>query len=220
MRVLIVADNALAAEAIRREMRHASGCRVTGFVNGRRPCAVTVAQEDPEVVLVDDMRSSEVTLERIGELRTAAPKAKILLLTLRMDPAWLAEASAAGVDAAVAKAAHPGSLGTLVREVVRGNVFHAFAPSPAPSEPFVSRHALTSRELEILTLAASGSSNGHIAERLWVTEQTVKFHLSNVYRKLGVANRTQASHFAHQHGLLEPQPTAGAHRAAPVRAAA
>ena len=56
------------------------------------------------------------------------------------------------------------------------------------------RPELTARELEILRLVASGNSNRRIAQRLWVTEQTVKFHLSNVYRKLGVANRTEASH--------------------------
>jgi DNA-binding CsgD family transcriptional regulator len=62
---------------------------------------------------------------------------------------------------------------------------------------------LTARELEILGLVAEGASNSSIARQLWVTEQTVKFHLSNVYRKLGVANRTEASHHAHVNGLLD-----------------
>jgi DNA-binding NarL/FixJ family response regulator len=62
---------------------------------------------------------------------------------------------------------------------------------------------LTTRELEILRSAAGGASNGQIANQLFVTEQTVKFHLSNVYRKLGVANRTEASHYAHVNGLLD-----------------
>ena len=51
----------------------------------------------------------------------------------------------------------------------------------------------------------AGAANSHIARQLWVTEQTVKFHLSNIYRKLGVANRTEASHYAHVHRLLEPE---------------
>jgi DNA-binding NarL/FixJ family response regulator len=62
---------------------------------------------------------------------------------------------------------------------------------------------LTARELEILRLVASGSSNaGGVARQLWITEQTVKFHLRNIYRKLDVANRTEASHFAHINGLV------------------
>jgi DNA-binding NarL/FixJ family response regulator len=201
MRVLIVADNALVAEGIRREMRHASGCHVAGYVNGRRPCRDAAVDGAPDVVLVDDMRDRELTLERIAELRRAVPAAKLVLLTLAMDPQWLAQAWAAGVDAAVAKTAHPGSLGTLVREVVRGHVFHAFAPVEVAST--VVPLSLTTRELEILQLAAAGLSNAGIAQRLWVTEQTIKFHLSNVYRKLGVANRTEAARYAYQQGLIE-----------------
>jgi DNA-binding CsgD family transcriptional regulator len=61
---------------------------------------------------------------------------------------------------------------------------------------------LTRRELEILQLVAEGHSNSQLAKMLWVTEQTVKFHLSNIYRKLDVANRTEASRWAQLHGLL------------------
>ena len=61
---------------------------------------------------------------------------------------------------------------------------------------------LTRRELEILTLVAEGHSNAQLARMLWVTEQTVKFHLSNIYRKLNVSNRTEASRWAQVHGLL------------------
>ena len=64
---------------------------------------------------------------------------------------------------------------------------------------------LTVRELEILQLVAEGQSNSEMARRLWVTEQTVKFHLSNIYRKLNVSNRTQASRWAQVHGLLPLQ---------------
>ena len=200
MRVLIIADNAVTANGINLEMRHATGCQVTGFLNGRRACAAHLADELPDVVLLDDLRDRLLTLTRIREVRAAAPNSKILLLTQRMEPDWLAEAAEAGVDAAIAKIARPGSIGALVREVVRGNVFHAFAHRTVTEPQAI--HDLTVRELEILRLVASGNSNRGIAQRLWVTEQTVKFHLSNVYRKLGVANRTEASHVAHQRRLL------------------
>jgi DNA-binding CsgD family transcriptional regulator len=61
---------------------------------------------------------------------------------------------------------------------------------------------LTLREREILSIVAEGKSNGEIARMLWVTEQTVKFHLSNIYRKLEVSNRTEASRWVHEHGVL------------------
>jgi DNA-binding NarL/FixJ family response regulator len=106
----------------------------------------------------------------------------------------------------------------LVREIAAGNVFHSFQPTPsaAPVVPLAARN-LTTRELEILRLMAAGNPNGRIAAQLWVTEQTVKFHLSNIYRKLGVANRTEASHFAHMHRLLD---TSSVPAAAPITLAA
>jgi DNA-binding NarL/FixJ family response regulator len=63
--------------------------------------------------------------------------------------------------------------------------------------------------MEILRWVAAGEANSSIARELFVTEQTVKFHLSNIYRKLGVSNRTQASHFAYHNGLLEAPTGAG-----------
>ena len=201
MRVLIVASGIMAAEIIRRELRHSS-CEVIGFVGGREICATTVSRQRPDVIVVDDGRG-EGTLTDIRTVRAAAPAAKLVLLTANMDAAWLAKASQAGIDAALAKTVSHASLGLLLREVASGNVFHAFASSARDSAPeFVS--TLTPREREILSLVAEGAANSHIARSLWVTEQTVKFHLSNIYRKLGVANRTQASHYAFLHGLIEP----------------
>ena len=203
MRVLIIVDNTLTAEAIRREMRHAPTCRVIGYVNGRTPCAITIADAAPDLVIVDDMSDPQSTLTRIREVRTAVPTSKIVLLTVRMEPGWLGEASAAGIDAAIAKSAPPASVGLLIREVAAGNVFHAFVPGPVATRDLSTLPDLTAREFEILRWVAAGSSNSTIARELYVTEQTVKFHLSNIYRKLGVANRTQASAFAYHHGLLE-----------------
>jgi len=109
----------------------------------------------------------------------------------------------AGAHAAIAKTVQPGTLALLVREIWAGTVHHTFDGLQASASPGGDHGTLTPRELEILRLVAGGDSNGRIARQLWVTEQTVKFHLSNVYRKLGVVNRTEASHYAHLHGLLE-----------------
>jgi DNA-binding NarL/FixJ family response regulator len=221
MRVLIIVDNALTAEGIRQEMRHAPSCRVVGYVNGRRPCDLAVADAAPDVVLVDDMSDEQATLSRIIEVRAAVPEAKIVLLTVRMEASWLAEASAAGIDAAIAKSAAPATVGLLIREVAAGHVFHTFTRGPARTRDTSMVPDLTARELEILQWVAAGASNSGIASELYVTEQTVKFHLSNIYRKLGVANRTQASHFAYHHGLLEaPTYTPRPSEAAPLAVAA
>jgi DNA-binding NarL/FixJ family response regulator len=154
------------------------------------------------VVLVDDMQQREHALARLREVAEDAPDAKALLLTVHMDDEWLDEAFDAGAGAVLSKSVHPVALGTLLREVVQGHVVHR--PRQARANSAAEDCPLTSRELEILRLAAQGYTNGRIARELWVTEQTVKFHLSNTYRKLGVANRTEASRYAHLNDLVAP----------------
>jgi DNA-binding NarL/FixJ family response regulator len=106
----------------------------------------------------------------------------------------------AGAEAVISKAVHPVSLATLLREISRETVVHL--PRRTASKTARDDCPLTDRELEILRLVAQGYTNGRIARELWVTEQTVKFHLSNTYRKLGVANRTEASRYAHLNDLM------------------
>ena len=74
---------------------------------------------------------------------------------------------------------------------------------------------LSRRETEILELVAEGLSTADMARRLWVTKQTVKFHLGNIYRKLGVSNRTAAARWAYDHGLLMEEGTTTNHQAKP-----
>jgi DNA-binding NarL/FixJ family response regulator len=217
MRVLIVANDATAAETVRRALRYAPTCRVIGWVDGRKPCGELAATARPDVVVLDESGLPDTTFSRARDVRSALPESKIVLLAAKTDPRLLADAAAAGVDAAVAKTASPASVGMLIREVAAGNVFH-FAPSaPAPAGDAHADGILTTRELEILRHVAAGLSNGRIATELWVTEQTVKFHLSNVYRKLGLSNRTEAAHYAHLNGLVDTGP---ARRALAATAAA
>jgi DNA-binding NarL/FixJ family response regulator len=208
IRVVIVADHPLTAEAIRRGLRHAPACEVIGYVDARRSDVSPITEAGPNVVLIDEAETLNGTLTRVREVRAAASEAKLILLASDMDAFWLTEAANAGIDAAVAKNVDLTALGLLVREVAVGNVFHAFdRRSDAPVERNDrAAEGLTGRELEILCMVASGASNGRIARELWVTEQTVKFHLSNLYRKLDVSNRTEASHYAHVHGLVSRTP--------------
>jgi DNA-binding NarL/FixJ family response regulator len=199
-RLIIVADHSLVVQAIRLALRQTAGFQVIGFVDGRQSVAATLATHKPDVVLVDDMQVPEDALARLGEVAATVPEARAILLTLRLEDEWLGQAFDAGVHTVLSKAVHPVALGTLLREVVAGNVVQRHKGERA--RPEAEACSLTPRELEILGLAAGGATNGQIARGLWVTEQTVKFHLSNIYRKLGVANRTEASRYAYVHGLV------------------
>ena len=206
MRLLIIANDGLSAEGLRRELKHTPGFEVVGYANGRADATAAVALAAPEVVVIDEMDGGPLVLRRIREARDAVPAAKLVLVTSTMTERWLSDAAGAGVDAAVKKSLRPSFLGAFVQQVVAGNVFHAFATPAVEPAAAAEEAGLTHRELEVLRLVAAGLSNARIAKALWVPEGTVKFHLSNTYRKLGVKSRTAASHCAHVRRLVESPP--------------
>jgi DNA-binding NarL/FixJ family response regulator len=150
--------------------------------------------------------------ERIGGLacvqrvHDTLPGVRIVVLSAFDDPHTIQAALAAGAAAYVVKTAHPEDLATAVRQAFESSIYFLDTKLGRRSllrEAGGGSSVLTKREVEILRLTAQGHSNGDLAKMLWVTEQTVKFHLSNIYKKLGVANRTEASHWAQVNGLLE-----------------
>ncbi len=200
--LVIVADSSFVIETIRLALRNSAGLRILGQLNGRSSVRRPIAEQQPDVVVVDEMQSPDDALERIRECRVEAPAASLLLLTMRMDDQWVAQAIDAGVDACVSKSTHLPTIATLIREVADHNIVSATPPRVREFKLSGAAEQLTRRELEILRFVAEGMTNARIGRELWVTEQTVKFHLSNVYRKLGVSNRTEASRFAHVNGLV------------------
>jgi two-component system response regulator DevR len=145
----------------------------------------------------------------VREAKAALTDLKVIMLSMYEDAGHIDAAFAAGADAYVLKTAHPDDLTSAVRQAFMPSIYLAGArPSPAPAPTTAAGDdspGLTRRELEILQLVAEGHSNAQLAQMLWVTEQTVKFHLSNIYRKLDVSNRTEASRWAQLNGVLAAQ---------------
>jgi DNA-binding NarL/FixJ family response regulator len=132
------------------------------------------------------------------------PGLKVIIFSAYDDSASVHEALSAGAVAFVSKSADPDDIAAAVRQVFAHSIFIAHQPElvgQRPSRQSRRLPGLTRREGEILELVSEGYSNGRVAKLLWVTDQTVKFHLSNIYRKLGVANRTEATHWALMHRL-------------------
>ena len=215
-RLVVVADNSLIVEAIAIGLRKSGAFKLLGHVNPRARSVAAVVEAAPDVVLVDDLEGSDESVELVSMIRAELPQVAVIVLTSAMDSTWLDAVFAAGATGAISKATHPAALATLVRETIDGHMLHLYKSSgvaqaacrvPTGGE----QTPLTSRELEVLQLVAAGSTNSEIAQKLWVTEQTVKFHLSNVYRKLEVGNRTEASHYAHVNGLVPAAQAAGAY---------
>jgi len=206
-RLVVVAEDSLIVEAIAIALRKSGEFNLLAHVDARSASVEKIVEAGPDLVLVDEMDQSDRSVELIREITTEYDSIAVIVLTLSPESARLDEIFEAGASAAVSKATNPAALATLIRETLDGRLLHVHKPGrPVPGATTNSAAAqesvLSARELEVLRLVAAGSTNSEIARKLWVTEQTVKFHLSNIYRKLEVGNRTEASHYAHVNGLL------------------
>lgn len=173
--------------------------------------AVALMEEHRPSLFVTGLEMEGGTMDGIECLalaRERAPELKVIVLSALADSQHVDAALAAGADAYVVKTAHADDLASAIRQAFDHSIYLARAHNgrrERPRETVEEAWGLTRRELEILTLVAEGHSNAQLARMLWVTEQTVKFHLSNIYRKLRVSNRTEASRWAQVHGLLPLQ---------------
>ncbi|MGZ4359790.1 MAG: LuxR C-terminal-related transcriptional regulator [Gaiellaceae bacterium] len=184
------------------------GIRVAGSTTSSDEALALVEEQQPDMLVVG-LEALNGELDGLGCVERAKqvhPELKVVALAPHNDPLLVEAAFAAGVTVYCAKTAEPDDLASAIRQAFEHSVYFA-----APRTQTIATAAmgtasvgpgLTRRELEILRLVAEGYSNSQLARMLWVTEQTVKFHLSNIYRKLNVANRTEASRWAQLHGLL------------------
>ncbi len=168
----------------------------------------TIKRERPDLFLLDiDASGSQPdALTCLQEACAQVPSLKAVVVSASEEQSRIEAAFAAGAVVYVLKRAEPGDLASAIRQVFARSLYLAGSTTTQPARAARSDEAenvgLTRREREILQLVAEGLTNGDVARKLWVTEQTVKFHLANIFRKLNVTNRTQASRWAHAHGLL------------------
>jgi DNA-binding NarL/FixJ family response regulator len=187
---------------------HRIGIRVTGKTTSASQALTLVEKARPDLLVAELPRSNGgfdgATF--LAKARQLVPRLRTIVLSAHTDSSSIDAALEAGAAAYVAKTTHPDDLASAVRQTFNHSVYLA-AARPTPPVDLSPRSdagkaGLTRREREILGLVAEGYSNAQLARMLWVTEQTVKFHLSNIYRKLDVSNRTEASRWAQLNGLL------------------
>jgi DNA-binding NarL/FixJ family response regulator len=186
-----------------------AGVDVAGRTDSAATALALLKEHNPDLFVVEPgTPTGEFDTGRVRDALRVSPGTKVLVLSEWADAREIDDALSAGAAAFVVKTAHPDDLGAAVRQTFEHSVYLAGGrtmaePRPKHIEPAAD---LTRRELEILRLVAEGHSNAGLAKMLWVTEQTVKFHLSNIYRKLNVANRTEASRWAQLNGILSDGP--------------
>ena len=207
LRVAIADDHRLMLDGIKRALETAPDIKVVGEATTGEEMLSIVPRVRPDVVILDLRMPKGDGLSTLAALRKDYPDLKIIILSMSEANEHIDQAFHGGASGYVAKTINPLDLPSTIRQVVEGTVFTprgrvegGVAPAGAPTG---HPGGLTDRELSILRLVAEGLSNLDIASKLYVTEQTVKFHLSNIYRKLGVGNRTEATRYAYRNGLIE-----------------
>jgi len=158
-----------------------------------------VHQAHPDLCLLDIRMPEMDGLTCIERIREAAPETRVVVLSAFADVARADEAFARGAVAYISKTVDPLELPDALRRAHGGESFR-LGVADVQERP-ENDAGLTDRELAILQAVARGLSNQAISRELWITEQTVKFHLTNIYRKLRVSSRTEAARYAFSRGI-------------------
>lgn len=185
-------------------------CEVLASVSDPRAGLEAARATSPQVVLLDPELPDIDLKDLVHDLHESVPDVHVVALAGSKDPAYLREAINAGMTAYLTTAAEPGELISKISLAAQGHVLVSgrmaadlsdlVGTTTVTAAPGGSSD-LTDREREVIELACQGATNRQIAESLVVTENTVKVHLRNIYRKLDVQNRHQLTALAHQSGL-------------------
>lgn len=209
IRVAIVDDHPVVRRGLRAFLDTQPDFEVVAEAGSGSEARRVAATAHPDLILLDLHLPDASGAELISDLRRWDPGLRVLILTGFAGRHEVVPAIQAGADGYLLKDADPDEVAEAIRELAAGrNVFAREATAALTAfvsgrDPVESLARLTPREREVLTGLGRGWSNARLAEELYVSEKTVKTHVSSVLRKLGLADRTQAALFAVKHGLVE-----------------
>ncbi len=203
LKLLIADDHALMIEAVKLAVENEPDFEIVGEAESGSQVLPLVRQTSPDLVVLDLRMPGIDGLTCIKLLRERFPDVKIAVLSGLDSDETVESALRLGASAFISKNVEPQLLGPALRQAAEGEVREPIGKAAKRANPAVEEKGLTARELAVLRSLREGHSNKQIARSLWVAEQTVKFHLTNIYRKLDVDSRTEAVHWAYRHGLLE-----------------
>lgn len=210
MKVIICDDQAIVRDGLEMLLKLESDIEVVGIAEDGAAAVEMVAIKEPDIVLMDLKMPIMNGVEATRQIRAKYPEVKVLVLTTYDDDEWVFDAIQAGASGYLLKDTPRDEVVKAIRGTVAGKAYvdpsvagkvlrQASSHQIQPATLITSK--LTEREIEILRLIAQGLSNADISDRIFLSEGTVRNHVSAILAKLGVSDRTQAAVIAIQHGL-------------------
>jgi DNA-binding NarL/FixJ family response regulator len=203
IRIVLADDHGLMRAGTRAALESEGGFEVVGEVQHGAQVVPVTGRAAPDVVLLDLRMPGMDGLGCLERLQARHPEVKVVMCSVSADPDLIAGAFRRGACGYILKTINPIDLGSAIRQAVEGTTYHALGLPTIDDNTAPRAAGLTDRELEVVRAVARGLSNRDIAAELWVTVQTVKFHLTAVYRKLGITSRTEAARWAFAKGLAQ-----------------
>ena len=209
VRVVIVDDHVMVREGIKQLLEMDGDIMVVGEASDGEEGLRVMEQTDPDVMLLDVNMPKMYGLEVLQKIKESGIKRNVLILTIHNEVEYLLRAVEIGVSGYVLKDSELAVLRKAIFTVYEGNTY--IQPSLVPllqqnlslNDEKVNEEGLTKREMQVLKLIAEGLYNKEIADRLTISEKTVKNHVSNIFRKIEVSDRTQAAVYAIKNGFVE-----------------
>src|SRR5918992_2814669 len=202
LRVLVADDHRLILEAIQLVLDEAEDIEIVGQATNGSQVLPLIGRTNPDLVLLDISMPEMDGLTCLDRIRKLYPGTDVVILSSHDDPETIASALARGAKSFIGKLVDPRDLPAALRLISQGAVYRTVQPDAPSRERPAQKAGLTPSEQRVLEALARGLSNKEIAAELWLTQQTVKFHLTNIYRRLGVSNRTEAMRYAYKHRLV------------------
>ncbi len=210
IRVMLADDHVLIREGIRQLLEFDGEITVIDEANDGEECLNKLESVKPDILLLDVNMPKKNGVEVLSEIKKRKYDVKVLLLTVHNEVEYLLKAVDIGVDGYILKDSESAELKRAISVIMSGESYIQPSLVPALNNRLLSRDVdkdkislLTKRELEVLVQVANGMFNKEIATALNISERTVKNHISNIFKKIDVADRTQAAVFAIKNDLIK-----------------
>lgn len=212
IKVVIVDDHALIREGIKKLLELEESFEIQALAGDGFEALEVIKAQKPDVVLLDINMPNMNGIDCLKQIKSDFPETKVIMLTIHEDAEYLIETINIGAEGYVLKDADVSSLIKAIQKVVQGEVYIHPTLSGILVREYKSKHKnlddimgnnLTKREYEVIRLISRGYNNKEIAVELFISEKTVKNHVSNIFKKIKVTDRTQAALYAIKHNITK-----------------